>query len=53
MKSEDKVVLNDIYEFNPNDRLGKGSFGTVYKGKVIASDEIVAVKALPRSMMAE
>lgn len=29
--------------------LGKGSFGIVYKGRVIETNEIVAIKALNRS----
>ncbi|EAR99474.2 kinase domain protein (macronuclear) [Tetrahymena thermophila SB210] len=51
MSSKDAVILNDLYEFNCSDTLGKGSFGTVYKGRVIATNEVVAIKALNRSLL--
>ncbi|KAL4508374.1 hypothetical protein ABPG72_003678 [Tetrahymena utriculariae] len=51
MSSKDTVVLNDLYEFNSLDTLGKGAFGIVYKGRVIETNEVVAIKALNRSLL--
>ncbi|KAL4456982.1 hypothetical protein ABPG74_014620 [Tetrahymena malaccensis] len=51
MSSKDTVVLNGLYEFSSSDTLGKGSFGIVYKGRVIETNEVVAIKALNRSLL--
>ena len=33
-----------IYQFNPNSTIGKGSYGTVYKGNNTENGEMVAIK---------
>lgn len=47
----DKILLNNIFEFDIKDQLGKGSYGTVYKGKNIKTGQIVAIKSLERSLL--
>jgi serine/threonine protein kinase len=40
-------MLEDTpYYFDPNNILGKGSFGVVYKGGKFFSDEIFAIKEI-------
>jgi serine/threonine-protein kinase ULK/ATG1 len=36
----------DEYEYNTKDILGKGCFGTVYKGRNTTNDEIIAIKVV-------
>ena len=40
----DKTI--DKYSFNFADKLGEGSYATVYKGKINETKEIVAIKVL-------
>lgn len=36
----------DKYLFNMNSIIGKGSFGTVYRGRNMETNEIVAIKVM-------
>ena len=40
----DKTI--DKYSFNFSDKLGEGSYATVYKGIINNSKEVVAIKVL-------
>lgn len=39
-------VKKGEYEYLESDRLGKGSFGEVYKGRITKTGEIVAIKII-------
>ena len=45
----DKTI--DKYSFNFSDKLGEGSYATVYKGKVNETKEIVAIKVLQKEVI--
>lgn len=42
---------NKTYFFQPNDLLGTGSFGDVYKGKNTDTNEVVAIKRVQNSVL--
>ena len=37
-------AINGSYSYNPSDELGRGAFGSVYKGVNTETNEIVAIK---------
>lgn len=41
------------YEYLESDRLGKGSFGDVYKGRVTQTGEVVAIKVISLKTLAK
>ncbi len=42
-------IANRSYVYDEKDQLGKGGFGTVYKGKINGTDELVAIKTMNRA----
>jgi serine/threonine protein kinase len=43
-------VCNDFY-MDSNQKLGKGNYGTVYKGYKLSTNQIIAVKFLPSELV--
>lgn len=48
-----KVLKKGEYEYSEADRLGKGSFGEVYKGRVVQTGEVVAIKIISMKTLAK
>jgi len=49
-----KIMLKKgEYEYSESDRLGKGSFGEVYRGRVVQTGEVVAIKIISMKTLAK
>lgn len=48
-----RVLKKGEYEYNETDRLGKGSFGEVYRGRVVQTGEVVAIKIISMKTLAK
>lgn len=42
-------IANRSYVYDEKDKLGAGGFGTVYKGKINGTNELVAIKTMNRA----
>jgi serine/threonine protein kinase len=45
------VTVGGKYSYLYNDSLGQGAFAEVFKGKIIKTGEIVAIKAIKKSVL--
>ena len=45
----EKII--DNYSYSMNDKLGQGAYGQVYKGKIISTSELVAIKVLNKHLI--
>ena len=43
--------INDEFFIDMNETLGKGNFGVVYKGYQASTNQIIAVKFVPKKML--
>ncbi len=46
-----KTLKNGEYEYSETDFLGEGSFAKVYKGVIVKSQRVVAVRLLPLKLI--
>lgn len=46
-----KTLKNGEYEYRESDFLGEGSFAKVYKGVIVKSQRVVAVRLLPLKLI--
>lgn len=46
-----KTLKNGEYEYRETDFLGEGSFAKVYKGVIVKSQRVVAVRLLPLKLI--
>lgn len=46
MQNTEKKILKDKFEYYFKDKLGSGSFAEVYKGRILDTNEELAIKII-------